>query len=132
MKKQNQLGMNPSTASNRLVKDLLFKYVIVSHPNCYRCGEPLTRDTFSIEHKTPWLDSENPLELFFDLDNIAFSHQACNSAASSYARPSSICGDGSGYRKGCRCVKCKEWARTDYAKHYTVEGRKERYLRTGR
>lgn len=78
MKKQNQLGMNPSTASGRLVKDLLFKFVQDSHPNCYRCGLPMTRETFSIEHKTPWLDSSDPVGLFFDLDNIGFSHHSCN------------------------------------------------------
>lgn len=78
MKKQSQLGMNPGTASGRLVKDLLFKFVRLHHPNCFRCGQPLTRETFSIEHKTPWLDSDKPLELFFDLDNIDFSHHSCN------------------------------------------------------
>lgn len=34
----------------------------------------------SIEQKTPWLDSENPVSVFFDLNNIAFSHLKCNIA----------------------------------------------------
>lgn len=38
----------------------------------------MCRDTFSIEHKVPWLHSENPLELYFSLDNISFSHYLCN------------------------------------------------------
>lgn len=79
MKKQHQLGMNPSTASGRLVKDLLFSFV--KDTPCFHCGGSLTRETFSIEHKTPWLDSEDPAGLFFDLDNISFSHHACNVSA---------------------------------------------------
>ncbi len=79
-KKQLQLGINPSTASHRLVKDLLFSYV--KDIPCYRCSQPLTRDTFSIEHKEAWLNSDDPLKLFFDLENISYSHLACNVRAS--------------------------------------------------
>jgi len=78
VKRENQLGMNPSTASGRLVKDLLFKFVGESGHTCFRCGREMTRDDFSIEHKSPWLDSDDPVKLFFDLDNIAFSHKSCN------------------------------------------------------
>lgn len=81
MKKHNQLGMNPSTASGRLVKDLLFKFITEAGHVCHQCGKEMSRDDFSIEHKTPWLDSENPQKLFFDLDNIAFSHKVCNTKA---------------------------------------------------
>lgn len=81
MKKHIQLGMNASTASHRLVKDLLFKFVEDAGHVCHQCGKPMTRNDFSIEHKTPWLDSEDPQKLFFDLDNIAFSHKWCNIAA---------------------------------------------------
>jgi hypothetical protein len=77
----NQLGMNPSTASARLIKDILFEFLVSPKYTCFRCGEKLTRETFSVEHKIPWLNSEDPIELFFDLDNIAFSHLKCNSAA---------------------------------------------------
>lgn len=75
-KKHLQLGMNPSTASGRLLKDLLFYYI--PDKRCYHCGKEITRQDFSIEHKIPWLDSENPVELFFNLDNISFSHLSCN------------------------------------------------------
>ena len=71
--------MNPSTASNRLVKDVLWKLIQQTGQSaCCKCGEPMSRETFSIEHLTPWLDSENPLHSYFDLDNIAFSHLKCN------------------------------------------------------
>lgn len=81
-KKKKQLGMNPSTASGRLVKDILWSFIVdTEREKCFHCGEPMTRETFSIEHKIPWLDSEDPIGLFFDLDNISFSHHSCNCAA---------------------------------------------------
>ena len=87
MKKQQQLGMNPSTASGRLVKDILYKLIVDTNQNtCYHCGEQMDRDTFSIEHKTPWLDSIDPVGLYFSLDNISFSHQSCNSGAARSAK----------------------------------------------
>ncbi len=79
MKKSNQLGVNVSTAQGRLVKDLLFKMVSNSGVKCFRCGKDLDRESFSIDHKIPWLNSENPTELFFDLNNISYSHKECNS-----------------------------------------------------
>lgn len=85
-KKTEQLGMNPSTASGRLVKDTLFKLAVEAGHKCFRCGEELTRETFSIEHKTPWLDSNNPLKNYFAQENIAFSHLSCNSKASRSGR----------------------------------------------
>ena len=75
--KKEQLGIDPGTAQYRLVKDILFD--LIKDRPCYRCGEIMTRETFSIEHKVPWLHSENPIELFFDLENIDFSHLKCNS-----------------------------------------------------
>jgi len=36
-------------------------------------------EELSIEHKIPWLN--NSSELFWDLDNIAFSHLICNTRA---------------------------------------------------
>lgn len=81
-KKSQQLGMNYSTASGRLVKDILFSLVVQTGKNtCHQCLGEMSRENFSIEHKTPWLDSEDPLKLFFDLDNISFSHLKCNFAA---------------------------------------------------
>ena len=106
-KKAKQLGMNPSTASNRLVKDLLFRFGAESL-DCYRCGEELERENFSIDHKVPWLDSDDPLGLYFDLENVTFSHKDCNRAA---ARNGQTITAGHGttgmYRKrGCRCDQC--------------------------
>jgi hypothetical protein len=76
IKKHNQLGMNAGTASHRLVRDLLFDKI--KDTPCYHCGGVLSRDNFSVEHKKPWLDSEDPLGLFFDISNISYSHLSCN------------------------------------------------------
>lgn len=81
-KKHSLLGMNPSTASHRLVKDLLWKMITESKQDiCFHCGKMMTRETFSIEHKKPWMSSENPLQTYFDLENISFSHLSCNVTA---------------------------------------------------
>ena len=79
-KKNMQLGMPLGTASARLRKKILFSLLKENKKNiCYQCGKPIeSEDELSIEHKIPWLDSSNPKELFFSLDNIAFSHLVCN------------------------------------------------------
>lgn len=88
-KKKQQLGIDPGTASHRLVRDLLWSFIVADGFNfCYHCNESMTRDNFSIEHKEPWLDSENPLKLYFDLDNISYSHRVCNIKAA--RRPNKI------------------------------------------
>lgn len=46
---------------------------------CFRCGEKIEDiSEFTIEHKESWLLGENPVNLFYDMDNIAFSHAICN------------------------------------------------------
>jgi hypothetical protein len=80
-KKHAQLGMNAGTAAHRLRRDVLFKLIDEAGHLCFRCGEAMQRDNFSIEHIVPWLDSPNPVLLFFDLNNISFSHKHCNSDA---------------------------------------------------
>ena len=112
MKKQNQLGMNPSTASHRLVKDILFQFIKEANIPCYRCGLDLTRESFSIEHKEPWLDSEDPRKMFFDLNNISFSHKSCNYEVRRSAEPAH--GGQTMYRKGCRCNICVEGIKKVY------------------
>lgn len=129
MKKETQLGMNPSTASHRLVKDLLFKFAVDSGHKCFRCGGELDRGTFSIEHKIPWLDSEDPVALYFDLENIAFSHNSCNVGAR--RKEPAKCGTRSKYTTGCRCKDCKAANSADYRSRYTPESRNARYVRTG-
>ena len=82
-KKRHQLGMPLGTARNRLVKALLFKFIQETGKNeCFQCGETISKvEHLSIEHKEAWMDSTDPVDLYFDLDNVAFSHQSCNSSS---------------------------------------------------
>jgi hypothetical protein len=77
-KKSQLLGMSFMTARGRLERDLLFKLAVAAGYCCFRCGGPLTRDTFSVEHKKPWAHETDPKAAFFDLENVAFSHGECN------------------------------------------------------
>lgn len=111
VKKTEQLGMNPSTASGRLVKDLLFSMAKELGHKCFQCGGELCRETFSVEHKQPWLDSDDPVKLYFDLTNIAFSHKSCNFGAARNTKIPPKCGTSSRYDSStyrCRCSACKE------------------------
>ena len=107
--KTKQLGMDPGTASNRLKKTLLFEFAKKLDMHwCYQCGAEIKDcDKFTVEHKTPWLHSEDPKGLFFDIDNIAFSHKVCNyrAARNNTGKP---CPSTTAYRKGCRCEGCKD------------------------
>lgn len=119
-KKAQRLGMNYSTAAHRLRVDLLFHFATTIGHKCFRCGEELTRDTFSIEHKEPWLNSEDPTGLYFDINNIGFSHQSCN-----YSHGSK--GAVRKYTPEEAALKKKESQR----KWQTSERRREKYLRLG-
>lgn len=130
MKKHNQLGMNYSTASGRLVKDLLFKFAIHAGEKCHQCGGGLQRGDFSIEHKTPWLDSADPIAMFFDLDNIAFSHLGCNAGAARRRTPSEH-GTNRKFGLGCRCELCVKAKADTRKKYYAPEQRREKYIKTG-
>lgn len=98
-KKAKALGMSYGAAANKLRKMLLFSLVCEAGKNfCYRCGgEILTHADLSIEHKNPWMQAADPVESFFDLNNVAFSHLACNSAAAS--RPNKVYDSSSEQRK---------------------------------
>lgn len=79
-RKHDQLGLDFSTATARLKKTIMFSLVRdVNRDNCFRCGKKIeTPEELSVEHKESWQDSEDPVKLFYDLNNIAFSHLSCN------------------------------------------------------
>lgn len=121
-KKDIQLGMPIGTASGRLRKSILFSLLKELNKNyCFQCGSEITNEEdLSIEHKIPYLDSDNPKDLFFDLNNIAFSHLDCNIGAArktskieSKEDPRFKHGSRIGYRRGCRCDDCKESKRLE-------------------
>ena len=115
-KKTQQLGMPIGTASAILRKNIMFALIRqLDLDICFQCGERIEgADELSIEHKVPYLDSKNPKELFFSLDNIAFSHLTCNIGARRHKAPQH--GRRNMYSKyGCRCKECRA-AEAEYAK----------------
>ena len=81
-KRAVKLGEPFGTACHKLRKSILFNLLIQLKQNiCYRCKKEILNLTdLSIEHKKPWLNSDNPKFDFYDLNNIAFSHLSCNVA----------------------------------------------------
>lgn len=78
-KRTEKLGRCFSSAYRQLTRDIMFDLIVRANQNiCFRCGHQMDRDNYSIEHKDPWLNSDSPVEKFFDLSNISFSHIACN------------------------------------------------------
>lgn len=74
------LGVHPGSAQRKLSKSIEFSLVIeTERDTCYRCGEKITKDEeFTIEHMESWMASDNPIEKYYGLSNIAFSHRKCN------------------------------------------------------
>lgn len=109
-KKADQLGMPYGTANARLRKSILFLLLKKLGENyCYQCGfEIETEDELSIEHKVPYLDSDDPVKMFFDLDNISFSHLLCNTKAARQTKTLIHPSAHSYNSNGCRCDGCKE------------------------
>ncbi len=128
--KEYQLGMTYGKAYNRLLKDVLWMLIVeADRYKCCRCGQYMTREDFTIEHIEPWLHAEDPVKLFFSLENIGFSHHKCNMDAR--RNPTEIkpleCGTSKKYERGCRCDECKK-ASSDYRKSiYTVEKRRKKW-----
>ncbi len=79
-KAESQLRMNPRTASHRLNRNIVISLLAeTNRDKCLRCSCLLNHDTWSVEHLEEWLDSPNPVESFFRLDNIGFVCKTCNS-----------------------------------------------------
>lgn len=82
-RKTESLGMSYGSARNKLTRMLLFKMVVDTGQDiCFQCGENIEDvRSLSIEHKEPWLGEDDAVDMFFDLENVTFSHLSCNSAA---------------------------------------------------
>lgn len=122
-KRHLQLGMPYGTANNKLRKAIMFQMIQRAGLDiCFQCGKKIeTIGELSIEHKESWLDKEDAKELFFDLDNIAFSHLKCNSGAR--VKPFKPHGK-TAYQKGCRCSICVK-ANYDIIKKYRTKKKQE-------
>lgn len=77
----SQLEMKQGTANHKLRTIIMFNLVVeLGRDICFRCGKMInSHKEFSIDHKEPWLHNDS--ELFWDFNNIAFSHKSCNSSA---------------------------------------------------
>ena len=134
-KKYDQLGMPIGTAANRLRKLIMFSMAReLNRIACYYCNEEIENvEDFSIEHKIPWLDSKEPVKLYFDLTNIAFSHLSCNIGA---RRSNAPYGENANNAKlSDKAVKkiyklCRKGKRTQksIAKQFGVSDRLIRYI----
>lgn len=80
-KEREQLGMAFTTAATRLQRSIMFQLAQqCDRDRCFRCKKRIeTVEEFSIEHMVAWLDVSPAL--FWDLNNIAFSHLDCNRRA---------------------------------------------------
>lgn len=80
LKKVELLGMAHGTANGRLRKTIMFMLAQrCGMDTCYRCADKIeTCEELSIEHKDEWERAADPVLAFFNLENIAFSHLACN------------------------------------------------------
>lgn len=81
------LGMNYQTARSQLERKILWYMAKqLNKHNCFQCGfEIKDSDDMSIEHMKPWGGNEGKgikpdASLFWNMDNIAFSHKICNVA----------------------------------------------------
>lgn len=117
-KKSEQLGMPFGTATQRLRKQVMFRLIQkCGMDSCHQCGEKINSvEDLSVEHKIPWLNSNDPTGLFFDVNNIAFSHLSCNIASArngkgKEGKPIS-CPSVQAYWRGCRCDGCTQASRT--------------------
>lgn len=101
--KSRQLGMPLGTAQGRLRKIVLFSLLArVGENICYRCKNLIeSSDELSMEHRQPWLHVS--VDLFWDIDNIAFSHHSCNSGSARTDTPAQ--------KERLRNLHAKLWAK---------------------
>ena len=136
-KKNDVLGMPFGTASARLKKQIMFMLIKkLGEDICYRCGTKIESvDELSVEHKKGWLNSENPQELFWDIENnVAFSHLNCNTAHQEYRERDKLSDveleerrlQGIENRKEWKRKnkeKDREWQRENYKKRYSSDAK---------
>jgi hypothetical protein len=125
-RKSDFLGMSFGTATHRLRKMILFDLLKKYDLNkCYLCGKLIdTVRDLSVEHKRKWLGVD--VNLFWDMDNIAFAHLSCNSMQNRKEQKGPIShGTHSGYSyRDCRCSACNE-AHNEYQREWREKDRNE-------
>lgn len=118
-----ELGMPFGTACNRLRKKVLFHLLEKLNGNvCFKCNKAIELvSDLSIEHKQPW-EGRN-VELFWDIENIAFSHMKCNT-------PHSI-PNKKYFTEEEKIAARREWTAKWMRKNYSTEKRRTKFQTTG-
>jgi hypothetical protein len=75
---REQLGMPLGTATHKLRKMVILELLKqLKRSNCCRCKLPIqTAEEMSMDHIEPWRNLD--VSKFWDVNNIGFSHKACN------------------------------------------------------
>lgn len=107
-RKAKFLNMPHGTATGRLRKMVLLHLLQkLGEDYCFRCKEKIeTIKELTIEHKDPWEGVS--VELFWDLENIAFSHSKCNrphNYRNAFDRRRHIGPEGTAWCSGCKDFK---------------------------
>jgi HNH endonuclease len=123
-----QLGTNVSASQHKLTRLILYDRLIkLGEDNCYRCGLKISSyKEFSIEHKISWIN--NDPNLFWDLNNIAFSHLLCNQKAPKGSTQPNVkgrrvCIDGQSLCKGCNKMLDKDLFGYCSNKFFKIKGK---------
>ena len=77
-RKSQLLGMSWGVDGYRLKKMVMLHLIKqLGLDVCFRCGKPIeSPNDLSLDHKKNWINDN--VELFWDVENIAFSHTKCN------------------------------------------------------
>jgi hypothetical protein len=120
-KKSATLGMPHGTAMHRLRKILLFSLLKKLNDNvCFKCSEVIEKvEDLSVEHKKPWEGVS--AELFWDIENVAFSHLHCNRPDRQFRK----------YTPEEAIVVQRERTAKYMRDTYSTEARQLKYQRTG-
>lgn len=102
-----QLGISSGAARHTLVQSLLLAYATkLGCHICYKCGLPVESiNDMSIDHRIPWRNENNAIDLFFDLDNIAITHKPCNTVDRPHRKECPVGMSWCGYHKASHLVE---------------------------
>lgn len=80
--------------------------------DCFRCGSPMSEQTYSLDHRLVWRGVS--ADLFWDAENIGWSHHACNLEAARKVTPKPepkrrVVVDGTLTCAACRKTKSAEY-----------------------
>lgn len=100
--KSKHLGEPYGTAMHKLRKMIVFHMAQrLAEDFCFKCGLKIeTVEELSIEHKVSWLHAD--LDLFWNMDNIAFSHRKCNRPENQIGKQPKAAPVGTSWCCGCQ------------------------------